>query len=172
MAKKKKIDLGIIATAVAALLGVVAVIMLFLPAIAVVDSDTTYKATEIIFGLKKTEPIIGEVVYFEFSFMNLLTYILVAVGVVFTVLGYLGKGSKFASLIATASFLVAGIFFLLQVAFCIPGKGIEDFVSGMGSLLGKETSIKDSLKLAAGPIIGAICSFLAAVASGYKAIKK
>lgn len=172
MAKKKKVDLGIIATAVAALLGVVAVIMLFLPAIAVVDSDTTYKATEVIFGLKKTEPIVGEVVYFEFSFMNLLTYILVAVGVVFTILGYLGKGSKFACLISTVAFLVAGIFFLLTVAFCVPGKGIEDFVIGMGSLFGKETSVKDYLALAAGPIIGAICSFLAAVASGYKLIKK
>lgn len=166
---KKKIDLGMIATLCAAVLGVVAIIMLALPAVKVIDSETAYKGTEIVFGLKKTELIVGEVVYFEFSFMNLLTYLLAIVGVVFIILGFLGKGGKFASFIATVAFLLAGIFFFLQVALCVPGEGIENFVSGIGGLLGKDGSVKDGLELGAGAIIGGICSILAAVASGYKA---
>ena len=172
MAKKKKCDLGLIATFVAVLLGVVAVIMMFVPSVAVIDSDTVYKGTDMVFGLKTTEPIIGEVIYFEFSFMNLLTYILAIVGVVFTVLAFLGKGSKFAMLIATIAFVLAGIFFLLQVAFCVPGKDLEEFINGLGSFFGEEKSVKDSLKLGAGSIVGAICSFLSAIACVYKLLAK
>lgn len=172
MAKKKKCDLGLLVTLVAVLLGVVAVVMMFVPSVAVVDSDTVYKGTDMVFGLKTTEPLIGEVIYFEFSFMNMLTYILAIVGVVFTVLAFLGRGGKFAMLIATVAFALAGIFFLLQVSFCVPGKDLEEFISGVGGLFGEKVSVKDSLKLGAGAIIGAICSFVSAIACVYKLLTK
>jgi len=169
---KKNSQIDSLITLLSVLLGIVAIIMLFVPSIAVVDSDTTYKGLDVVFGLKENKPLVGEVVYFEFSFMNLLTYVLVAVGVLFTILAYLGKGSKFATLIATVAFIVSAVFFFLQIAYCIPGKGIEDLVSGIGSLFGEDASVKDSLELGTGAIVGGICSALAGVASGYKLLTK
>lgn len=164
MAKKTKLDLGLIATFVAAVLGVIAVISLFLPAIAIKDADTTYSGLQVVFGYTKKTELFGSTVSTEilkFSFMNLLTFILAIVGVVFTVLGYLGKGSKFATLIATAAYLVAGIFFLLTISFTIPAVD-ENLVE----------KTKEFYSLGAGAIIGAVCSFLSAIASGYKLIVK
>ena len=164
MAKKQKLDLGLIATFVAILLGVVAVITLFLPAIAIEEMETTYTGLQVAFGYTKETEVFNSVIkteVFEFSFMNLLTYILAIVGVVFTVLGFLGKGGKFATLIATIAFVLAGVFFLLTVAFTIPA--VDE------SLVEK---LKETFKLGVGAIIGAICSFLSAIASGYKLLVK
>lgn len=171
MAKKKNVNNKQIATLVSVLLGVIAVIMIFLPAIGVKDSETTYTGLQIVFGYSE-KTVLGTAEFFAFSFMNLLTYILAIAGVVFAVLSYLGKGSKFASLIALVAFAIAGVFFFLQVAFCVPNEGLESIVSGMGGLFGKETSIKDSLSLAVGSIIGAIASILSALAMAYNTFTK
>ena len=94
---KRKSSVGKPLSFVAAVLGVVAVVMLFLPAIGIKDTDTTYTGLQITFGYK--ESLLGfEYTVFDFSFMNLLTYILAVVGIVFSVLSAMGKGSKFAAL--------------------------------------------------------------------------
>ena len=96
---KRKSNLGKPLAFVAAVLGLVAVVMLFLPAIGIKDTDTTYTGLQITFGCK--ESLLGfEYTVFDFSFMNLLTYILAVVGIVFSVLSAVGKGSKFAAFIA------------------------------------------------------------------------
>lgn len=158
---KKKIDLGMIATLCAAVLGVIAIIMLALPAVKVIDADETYKGWDVVFGYIYTASAGGLTVsteVFKFSFMNLLTYLFVIVGIVCTVLNYLGKGGKYMNLIATVAFLIAGIFFFLTVAFSVPV-----------SKLATTEKLREQLELGAGAIIGGICSILAAVASGYKA---
>ncbi len=157
MAKKKsKKKISSIVSLISAALGIVALVMIFLPAIGVKDTEKTYTGLQIVFGYKD-----AGVTAFEFSFMNLLTYLLVIAGVVFTVLGLLGKGSKFATFIAAICFLVGGIFFFFQLQFCIP----NTTVSGIVSLAGK--NIKKAGSLGAGSIIGGICSILAAIALGY-----
>ena len=95
---------------------------------------------------------------FNFSFMNLLTFILAAVGVVFTVLGALGKGSKFAAFIAAGAFIVAGVFFFLSISFCLPNQTALD----IGSIFG--ANVKDALHLAVGAIVGGVVSLLAGIA--------
>ncbi|MBQ3219848.1 MAG: hypothetical protein IJB32_04580 [Clostridia bacterium] len=170
MAKKKK-NKSFILSAVAALLGVISILMIFLPAISIKDSETTYSGLQIVFGFTENG-LLGKIVHFEFSFMNLLTYILIAVGVVFTVLGAMGKGSKFALFIALACFAVGAIFFFMQVAFCVPNKDLESVVSGLGGLFNKDASIKDSLSLAVGSIISAICAILSAIVLAYKIFVK
>lgn len=171
MAKKKKNNFGAIASILAVLLGLVAIVMIFLPSIGIKDSETTYKGLQVVFGYKE-QTLLGEAEIFGFSFMNLLTYILAGAGVVFAILGYLGKGSKFASFIALCAFAVSAVFFFMQVAFCVPNKGLEDAVSGLGSLFGKDASVKDSLTLAVGSIISAICCILSALAMAYKILTK
>ena len=159
---KKKIDLGMIATLCAAVLGVIAIIMLALPAMVNENalSTTQYSVWEVVFG--KTSQMGGKTYeILKFSFMNFLTYALVIAGIVCTVLNFLGKGGKYMNLIATVAYLIAGIFFFLTIAFTVP--------NAEGASAEAIAEWKELFKLGAGAIIGGICSILAAVASGYKA---
>ena len=85
--RRKRSSAGLVLGAVAILAGIAAAAMLFLPAVAVKDSETTYTGLQIAFGYSEKLPVIGEVEIFKFSFMNLLTYIL-AVALLLVVLTY------------------------------------------------------------------------------------
>ena len=153
---KRKSNLGKPLSFVAAVLGLAAVVMLFLPAIGIKDTDTTYTGLQITFGYK--ESLLGfEYTVFNFSFMNLLTYILAVVGIVFSVLSAMGKGSKFAAFIAAAAFAVSGVFFFLSVSYTLPNEDASKIISFVGG------DIKDALTLAYGAIIGGVASLIAAV---------
>lgn len=170
MAKKKTKELNKIITLAAAALGLIAFIMFFLPAIAIKDSESTYSGFQVIFGCKETmSSVLGSatVVYFQFSFMNLLTLVFLLAGIACMVLSIMGKEFKNLSLFAMIAFALAGLFFFLTVVFCVPGEEIESLVNGLGSLLGQKASVKDGLVLAAGSIIGGIVSILAAISLAY-----
>lgn len=155
-----------ILTAVSALLGVVAFIMLFLPAIGLKDADTTYKGLDVVFGYKG-KVINTEYTVFNFSFMNLLTYILVLAGVVLGVLNIVGKKpSKLFALIAAVAFLLAGIFFFCTVSFTSLNENANKIVSGLGG------DIKDALELAIGSILGGVFSILAALCAASPLVLK
>ena len=159
---KKKIDLGMIATLCAVVLGVIAVIMLVAPAVVHKYSDSVkYSGWDLAFGYKEG----GESI-FDFSFMNFLTYALAIAGIVCTILSYLGKGGKYIDFIATGAFILAGIFFFLAIPFSV--------ISGSEEATAKEIAeLKDEFfKVGAGVIISGICSILAGLACGYKIIKK
>lgn len=162
---KRKSSVGKPLSFVAAVLGLVAVVMLFLPAIGIKDTDTTYTGLQITFGYK--ESLLGfEYTVFDFSFMNLLTYILAVVGIVFSVLSAVGKGSKFAAFIAAAAFAVSGVFFFLSVSYTLPNEDASKIISFIGG------DIKDALTLAYGAIIGGVASLLAAVCNLGKIVLK
>lgn len=162
---KRKSNLGKPLSFVAAVLGLAAVAMLFLPAIGIKDTDTTYTGLQITFGYK--ESLLGfEYTVFDFSFMNLLTYILAVVGIVFSVLSAMGKGSKFAAFIAAAAFAVSGVFFFLSVSYTLPNEDASKIISFVGG------DIKDALTLAYGAIIGGVASLLAAVCNLGKIVLK
>lgn len=162
---KRKSSVGKPLSFVAAVLGLAAVVMLFLPAIGIKDTDTTYTGLQITFGYK--ESLLGfEYTVFDFSFMNLLTYILAVVGIVFSVLSAMGKGSKFAAFIAVAAFAVSGVFFFLSVSYTLPNEDASKIISFVGG------DIKDALTLAYGAIIGGVASLLAAVCNLGKIVLK
>ena len=162
---KRKSSVGKPLSFVAAVLGLAAVVMLFLPAIGIKDTDTTYTGLQITFGYK--ESLLGfEYTVFNFSFMNLLTYILAVVGIVFSVLSAMGKGSKFAAFIAVAAFAVSGVFFFLSVSYTLPNEDASKIISFVGG------DIKDALTLAYGAIIGGVASLLAAVCNLGKIVLK
>lgn len=162
---KRKSSVGKPLSFVAAVLGLVAVVMLFLPAIGIKDTDTTYTGLQITFGYK--ESLLGfEYTVFDFSFMNLLTYILAVVGIVFSVLSAMGKGSKFAAFIAAAAFAISGVFFFLSVSYTLPNEDASKIISFVGG------DIKDALTLAYGAIIGGVASLLAAVCNLGKIVLK
>ena len=154
---------------IAAALGVVAIIMLFLPAV-VISEDVSYNGWHAMFGYTETKdvPLVGEkkFEYLAFSFMNLLTLILVAAGIVLCVLSFLGKGNKFFAFIAIACFIVAAVFFFLTVAFTTAGA-----VYTIDGNFAQE-KVKEAWKLGAGPIIGGILSILAGLVVSVPVVAK
>lgn len=169
MGKKKNSNLGKIISLVAIVLGIVAVCMLFAPA-AVAEAlgqKTSYSGANLAFGYTYKTEVLGNTVETEIfnASANIVTYILVLVGIVFAVLSLLGKLGKIAPFISAAAFLIAGIFFFCSVAFCSPytnltGDAKTEYVKG----------IRENLSLGAGAIVGGILSILAAISSAAAAV--
>lgn len=150
----------------AAVAAVIALIMIFLPAIAV--EEGTYNGLKVIFGYTEKESGMGitlKVEVFAFSFMNLLTYLLVIAGGVCGVLAFMKSDKPIFTWIAAACLALAGIFFFCSVGFTVLSKDLVD--------LG---ATKENFKLGAGAIIGGIVSILGALCAiaptALKALKK
>lgn len=131
---------------IAAVLGLIAIISLFLPAIVVGDNEFLGFTTA--FGYEKKG-----VEYLSFSFMNLLTYLLTIGGTVCAVLAYWKKQNKLFAWISASCLLIAGIFFFLMISFASP--------TAMWKLLG---GFENLAKLGYGAILAGVCSILASVA--------
>ena len=103
MAKKKSKNLlGMLLPVVAALLAVVAICMMFVPAVVRASSlsdklNITYTGAQVTFGYKEANTGIE---IFAFSFMNFLPYLLLVAGIVFSVLSVLGKLGKIAPFVS------------------------------------------------------------------------
>lgn len=154
MAKKKKSMKGF--SLVAGLLGIVAIVMFFLPAVVVKDTDTVYNGFKVIFGYTEKGKFM-DVTLFEFSVGNLLTFIFVIAGTVLAVLELFAKKSKFLSFIIGGLFIAVGIMFFLTVAFCVPNESMTSIVNAFGG------NIKDGLTLGIGAILGGVFSILAGI---------
>lgn len=150
----------------AAVAAVIALIMIFLPAIVV--EEETYSGLKVIFGYTEKESGMGitlKVEVFAFSFMNLLTYLLVIAGGVCGVLAFMKSDKPIFTWIAAACLALAGIFFFCSVGFTVLSKDLVD--------LG---ATKENFKLGAGAVIGGIVSILGALCAiaptALKALKK
>ena len=112
--------------------GIATLIMLFLPAIKVGDTQTTYSGLQVVFGYKDGETII------KFSFWNLLTYLLIVVGIVFLVLDLIDDSNYFLALNSAVAFIAAGILFFFTISFTMPAVEVmrETFSLGIGAILG------------------------------------
>lgn len=157
MAKKKTKSLNNnILYLVAAVLGVVAVCMIFVAAFVVKDSGTgalseTYTGLQAVFGYS-TE----KADYLAFSFMNLLPYVLVIAGVVIAVLRFFGVAkNNIMDWVSVALFVVGGILFFCTASFTILSEGYNDLIKAANVIKTYVTT-----GLGAGPIIAGICSIL------------
>ena len=157
---KSKLGLGKILMGVAALLGIVAIVMMFAPHLSEAEGKITYSGMDVTFGHSETQLGITLKI-FNFSFINLLAYILVLVGVVFTVLAMFGKLGKISSFVAMAAFVVGGILFFLVIQGTSPNVG-----EASGELADKIIEeIKKTFSLGIGAIMAGIASILAGVAT-------
>lgn len=147
---KKSLNLGKILSLVAAVLGVVAIVMIFVDTIKtpeVLGESEAFSGLKVAFGYEEEE-----IEIFKFSFMGLLPYLLTLAGVVLTVLNALAKKSnKIFDFVSVVAFVVAGILF-----FCMPS-----FVSFADTFVG-EFAAEIDYKLAVGAVVAAI----SAIASG------
>lgn len=171
MAKKKSkksplTSVGVLTAMAAALLAVVAICMMFVPAATISELKLEFTGLQMTFGYKE-----GEAVIFAFSFLNFLPYLLALAGIAFSVLTALGKLGKIAPIIATVCYLAAGVLFFLVITCSVLGEGFDTILS-LGSLLLGKGSGKELLSLGAGAIVAGVLSILAALCSAVAVIKK
>lgn len=171
MAKKSKAkqSTGNLFTLIALLLSIASLIMLFLPAINVINSETTFKGSQVVFGYEEVTKVLGSTIttsILDFSFMNLLTYILVVVGTVLLIVNILGKGNDLTDLISIVALLVAGILFFLTVNFTMP------YLDELASKITTIEEVRENYELGIGAILGGIFSILAAVSLVLKKVVK
>lgn len=171
MKAKKSKQISKFCSFASALLALVAVIMIFLPQIAAAgeNADTTYNGLQLAFGATLSENSLfgqGLTVKIDFSFMNLLAYVLVLAGLVLIVLQLAGisKG-KLTALIAAAALIAGGILFFFVLDF-------SSFTTASSGLIQTSTTVKFAeqntenvtvWKLGVGAIIGGITAILAGV---------
>ena len=120
MAKKAK-SINKLLALVGALLAIVAVVMIFLPQIVEASGDNTYNGLVLAFGKEYKTGLSGIAEAsrtINFSFPNLLAYILVVAGLVINVLQFVGIGkSKLMTFIAGAALVAGGILFFFALNF-------------------------------------------------------
>ena len=135
--------------------------MLFLANVKVKEADTTYTGIQTAFGHKE-KVLYNEIQIFHFSFLNLLPYILVLVGLVLGLIGGLGKGKALLIIIATLVFFGAGVLFFFVPSFVQFNGDASSIINAFGG------NVKEMFELAYGAIIAGICSLLAGVSSVFR----
>lgn len=151
----------------AIVLGLVAFFMIFVAAINIYHKSeiiTSYTGWDAVFGYSETETVLGSQVtttYLDFSFMNLLPYLLVVAGVVLLVLNCFGKGVKFLYFICAGCFIAAAVLFFLTVGMTAVHVVVTD--TALGTISTPMVNLTNAF-LGAGPIVSASCSILAGVA--------
>ena len=154
MAKKKSgLDLGKILYAIAAVLGLVAVAMLFVRAVSVPDVETVVGTVETDAGYTGLQAIFGtseeDVKILTFSFMALVPVLLVLAGIVLSALQAAAKKTnKILDFVAVACFVVAGVLYFIMPSFLVFADNIVakalaeiEYTLGAGSIVAAISSI-------------------------------
>ena len=150
------------------LLGLVAIFMIFVVAITNLEGGAVASFTgwDVVFGYSVTSTVLGSQItttYLDFSFMNLIPYILLIVGVVLLVLNCIGKRIKFLYFICAGCFIAAAVLFFLTISMTVVHMAMIGPVSSPMIDL-------SNASLGVGPIISAICSILSGIACFSKII--
>lgn len=180
MKAKQSKQLGKLLAFASALLALVAVIMIFLPQIvsANENSDTAYNGIAIAFG-KQLSKIGTENNYvltkIDFSFMNLLCYILVLAGLVIALLQALGKcESKIITFVSAVALIAGGILFFFALNFSAMSVTTVTSIGKTNPVVTKFAEANSEnltvYKLGYGALVGGITAIVAGVANLGKAI--
>lgn len=158
MAKKKKgLSVGKILGFIVALLGLVAVCMVFVDAVTTGDKEVfgatiegvKYSGIKVAFGVKE-----NDIAVLKFSIMALLPVVLALAGTVLSVFNTLKKDAKLINFIIAGMFVVAGVLYFIMPNFMVFA---DTLAGGVAEAL--------EFKLAIGSIIAGVCSVLAGVIS-------
>ncbi len=145
-------------------LALISLIMIFVNAI---GGDSELTGLQAIFGYTEKQDLgfLGnlETEITKFSFMNLLTYLLVIGTGVCGVFAFL-KGDEKLLYVAIGLAVLSAVFFLLTKSFVVLPDEMKQVFEALDTTFAKEA------ELGAGPIVGAICMFLAAAAGGAKIV--
>ena len=177
MAKKKssKKLLGSILSGVTILFAIVAFCMIFVKSVKVMSGEVlSFTGAQTVFGYTWKKEVLGTTLsakILDFSFMNLLPYLLLIAGILFAALGYAGKIGFLMNILATAAFVVAAVFFFLAPQFVVVAESGSSIVdSAVNSIV---SALKDDgATVAIGGILAGVFSAIAAFCSGLKIFVK
>ena len=155
---KKKIKISPIFALLSIVCAVVSFGMMFVKSINVVGySKTEYPYT----GLQAVFGVAGEktdITQLEFSFMNLIPYILLAVAVILIVLSILKRSNnRILNFVICGLFIASGILFFCEGAFTVLG---NFFDNGLTGVIGGVSGAKITVEITVGAIVAAICSIV------------
>lgn len=152
-----KKHLGKIIACVAIVLGVIAALMIFAPALVPKSGNgDAMKGSDIAFGAK-----VGDANYYGAS-AYILAFLLPLIGVILAVVALLGKGGIIVPVLAAVCFIAGGIVYFLPLQTISYSKDLLD-LGAKNEDLRKLT--KEFAKIGAGAIVGGLFSILAACAS-------
>ena len=160
-----KKNLGKIITCVSIVLALVAFFMMFAPA-AVAEAmgkTKSYTGADLAFGYTFKSDVAGHTVKTKIfaASANILTYILIVIGIACAAVSLFGKGGKILPVIAVVSLVAAGVLYFCVIQLCAPYTG-----ELKGDLKDEYIkNAKEQLKLGAGAIVGGILSILAGAAA-------
>ena len=157
MAKRKQKNIIQLMPVIAIVLGVISIIMMFLPAVGIKGTETTYTGWQTAFGYTE-ETMIADVPVFNFSLVLFIGFVLMLAGVVLAVFQAVSPKGKFFALLAVVCFVVAVLCWFFQIQFLSVGDGFT-----AGGILNPDIA-KDNMQLGIGAILGGITSTLGAVA--------
>lgn len=141
-------------------LGCIAVLMMFLPAISMEGTKVTYTAWQTAFGYTE-ETFLSAITYFNFSLILFIGSIIAVAAIVFALYHYLSpKGNLFA-LLAVLCFVLSALCFFFQVYLASIGDGFM-FGGIFGEFL-NANDVRKNMQLGVGAIIGGIVSLLGAM---------
>lgn len=150
MAKKKKANLvGLSLTGIAVVSALVAFFLMFAPSVG--NDVGSFTGAQVAFGYSESKgPLNIEIL--RFSFMNFLPYLLILIGLAFSVLVLLSKLFFISKIVSAGCYIAAGVFFFCAAEFILPA-GLEnaDIIA----------AFRDGLSLQAGAIVSGVFSFLA-----------
>ncbi len=161
MKKKQVITLKNALYFVPIVLSIVAICMLFVTALSY--NYTVPIAGEQNFGFTGVEAVFGKENFLAFSFMNLLSYIFVLVAAIFAVLRLFGVlKSKLFDYVIVALFVVAAIFFFLNVQFVVWTESVKTVIN----------TFDVKFVLGAGPIVAGVLSLVSAASVAVASTRK
>ncbi|MDE6355629.1 MAG: hypothetical protein K2L67_00050 [Clostridia bacterium] len=122
MAKKKsKIKIGKIVTLVSALFALVAVLLMFAPAVINNDTGISYTGAQVAFGYSaKNDGLVSVSVQVLKASSYILPYAVCIGGIVFGLLAALGILPKISTFVSTGCYIAAGVLFFLAVQMTVP----------------------------------------------------
>ena len=155
---KKKFNISPILALLAIVCGVVSICMMFVKSVNVVGylkTEYPYSGLQATFGYTAEDAKVSQL---NFSFMNLLPYILLVVAIVLAVMIVLKKSNnKLLSFVICGLLVASGILFFCEGAFTVLGDFFDNTITGgIGAVTGAEITVE----LATGAIVAAISSLV------------
>ena len=123
--------------------------MMFVPAMRHKYSEYTFSGLDVVFGAKYRD---SNLVAFNFSFLNLLPYMIILLAEVLIASKILLEKTTTVNIVIAVLFLIAGVFFTLTKTFTQYGEEIKGFVSAV------DINIAETFTLSFGPIASGIAS--------------
>ncbi|MDE5721312.1 MAG: hypothetical protein K2I30_01030 [Clostridia bacterium] len=166
---KKYLDKIILGVSIA--LALVAIFMMFAPAVAAKVGDTTYSGFEAAFGKSETHPLLGKLKILDAS-AAILPLLLLIIGICLTVVALLGKGGIIVPIAAAVVFVISGVLYFMSGLLLSPHYYQEYYGEMFPTKSDYVKYLRENFNIGVGAIVGGVFSILAGLAAAVPVVLK